>query len=341
MTKYNDWYWSRLKEFAQLADEEGLILMHQNYFQHNIIEAGAHWTDSPWRPANNINNTGFPEPAPYAGDKRIFVAEQFYDIDHPVRRELHKAYIKQCLNNFEDNSVIQLISEEYTGPLHFVEFWLDVIAEWEAETGKKQLIALSTTKDVQDAILADPVRSKIIDIIDIRYWFYRNDGTTYAPQGGQNLAPRQHARLTKPGGISFQSAYRAVNEYKQQFPEKAVTYYSSTYPQQAWAIFMAKGSLASLPTVDNKQFFKDATKMDVVTQENKEGQYVLGNPSVGYIVYSENKNLDIDFIDSKNTYDVYWINSKTGNITKGKQRLKGGSSMQIEKQEAVLWLIKK
>lgn len=341
LTKYNDWYWSRLKEFAQLADEEGLILMHQNYFQHNIIEAGAHWTDSPWRPANNINNTGFPEPAPYAGDKRIFVAEQFYDIDHPVRRELHKAYIKQCLNNFEDNSVIQLISEEYTGPLHFVEFWLDVIAEWEAETGKKQLIALSTTKDVQDAILADPVRSKIIDIIDIRYWFYRNDGTTYAPQGGQNLAPRQHARLTKPGGISFQSAYRAVNEYKQQFPEKAVTYYSSTYPQQAWAIFMAKGSLASLPTVDNKQFFKDATKMDVVTQENKEGQYVLGNPSVGYIVYSENKNLDIDFIDSKNTYDVYWINSKTGNITKGKQRLKGGSSMQIEKQEAVLWLIKK
>ena len=36
--------------------------------------------------ANNINNTGFPEPVPYAGDKRIFMAEQFYDISNPERR---------------------------------------------------------------------------------------------------------------------------------------------------------------------------------------------------------------------------------------------------------------
>lgn len=341
LTKYNDWYWSRLKDFAQLADEEGLILMHQNYFQHNIIEAGAHWADSPWRPANNINETGFPEPAPYAGDKRIFVAEQFYDIEHPVRKELHRAYIKQCLNNFIDNSVIQLISEEYTGPLHFVEFWLDVIAEWEAETGKKQLIALSTTKDVQDAILADPIRSKIVDIIDIRYWFYRNDGTTYAPQGGQNLAPRQHARLTKPGAISFESVFRAVNEYKQKFPEKAVTFYASTYPQQAWAVFMAKGSLASLPKIPNEQFFEDATQMDVMIQKNKEGQYVLGNPSVGYIIHSDRKDLDLDFIDTKESYEVYWINRKSGEINKEKQLLKGKNPKLTNKKEAVVWLKKK
>lgn len=81
----------------------------------------------------------------------------FYDISHPVRRELHRQYIRQCLNNFADNSnVIQLTSAEFTGPLHFVQFWLDVIAEWEAETGKKAKVALSTTKDVQDAILGRP-----------------------------------------------------------------------------------------------------------------------------------------------------------------------------------------
>ena len=65
------------------------------------------------------------------------MAEQFYDISNPVRRELHKKYIRQCLNNFKDNNgVIQLIGEEFTGPLHFVKFWLDVIKEWEKETGK-------------------------------------------------------------------------------------------------------------------------------------------------------------------------------------------------------------
>lgn len=75
LTKYNHWYWSRLKGFADLADAQGLVLVHQNYFQHNIIEAGAHYADFPWRTANNVNNTGFNEPVNYAGDKRIFYAE--------------------------------------------------------------------------------------------------------------------------------------------------------------------------------------------------------------------------------------------------------------------------
>ena len=65
LTKFNPWYWSRLKKFADLADERGLVLFNENYFQHNIIEAGAHWVDCPWRAANNINDTGFPEPPPF------------------------------------------------------------------------------------------------------------------------------------------------------------------------------------------------------------------------------------------------------------------------------------
>ena len=88
LTKYNPWYWSRLKKFADLADQKSLVLIHQNYFQHNIIEAGAHYADFPWRTANNINNTGFPEPVPFAGDKRIFMAEQFYDVNNVARRKI-------------------------------------------------------------------------------------------------------------------------------------------------------------------------------------------------------------------------------------------------------------
>jgi hypothetical protein len=132
LTKFNPWYWSRLREFAEICEARGLVLFHQNYFQHNILEAGAHWADSPWRSANNINNTGFPEPPPYAGDKRIFQAELFYDMTHPIRRKLHEGYIRQCLENFTNNAnVIQFTSAEFTGPLHFMQFWLDTIAEWE------------------------------------------------------------------------------------------------------------------------------------------------------------------------------------------------------------------
>jgi hypothetical protein len=244
LTRFNDWYWSRVKQFADAADQNGLVLLHPNYFQHNIIEAGAHWADSPWRPVNNVNATAFPDPPNYAGDKRIFMAEHFYDIMHPARRELHRNYIRQCMENFRDNtSVIHLISEEFTGPLHFVQFWIDVIAEWQKETGCHPLIALSATKDVQDAILEDSVRSKTVDIIDIRYWMYRADGSLYAPEGGLNLAPRQHGRLTAPGRVSDESVFRAVDEYRTKYPDKAVIYYAEGYPQHGNSVEKAGGSL--------------------------------------------------------------------------------------------------
>ncbi|HRG82407.1 MAG TPA: DUF6298 domain-containing protein, partial [Chitinophagaceae bacterium] len=277
LNKFNPFYWSRLKQFADLADQQGLVLVHQNYFQHNIIEAGAHYADFPWRSANNINNTGFNEPVNYAGDKRIFYANQFYDISNPVRKALHKKYIRQCLENFKDNSgVIQLISEEYTGPLHFVKFWLDVIREWEKETGKHPIIGLSVTRDVQDSILANPQYAAVVDLIDIRYWHYQADGTLYAPQGGQSLAPRQHARLLKPKKTSFEQVYRAVKEYRDKFPGKAIMYSGDSYPEFGVAAFMAGGSLSVLPANFSLELLSTVSDMKPMKTASA-NEYKLGN----------------------------------------------------------------
>jgi hypothetical protein len=292
LTRYNPFYWNRLKDFANLAEKNNKVLIHHNYFQHNIIEAGAHYADFPWRTANNINNTGFVEPVNYAGDKRIFYAEQFYDLSNPVRKELHRKYIRQCLNNFKDNSgVIQLIGEEFTGPLHFVQFWLDEIAAWEKETGKHPLVGLSVTKDVQDAILADAKRSKIVDIIDIRYWHYQADGTAYEPKGGQNLAPRQHARLLKPKKTSFEQVYRAVKEYKEKFPGKAIMYSGDSYTEFGIAVLMAGGSLPVLPADIDKEILKAATAMKSAASDN--GEYVLSDGKRKIIYNTSTKQLKI------------------------------------------------
>ncbi|TWI85145.1 hypothetical protein IQ13_0302 [Lacibacter cauensis] len=292
LTKYNLFYWSRLKQFADLADQSGLVLMHQNYFQHNIIEAGAHYADFPWRTANNINNTGFNEPVNYAGDKRIFYAEQFYDLSNPVRKELHKKYIRQCLANFKDNNgVIQLIGEEYTGPLHFVKFWLDVIREWEQETGKHPLIALSVTKDVQDAILALPAYAAVVDIIDIRYWHYQADGTAYAPKGGENLAPRQHARLLKPKKTSFEQVYRAVKEYRTKYPTKVVMYSGDNYPEFGIAVLMAGGSMPVLPETIDAAILKAAAGMKPVAATNA-NEYVLSDGKSSIIYNTETRKFE-------------------------------------------------
>lgn len=331
LTKYNDWYWKRLKTFADLADEKGLVLVHQNYFQHNIIEAGAHYADFPWRTANNINNTGFVEPVNYAGDKRIFYAEQFYDLSNPVRKKLHAAYIRKCLDNFRDNqSVVQTTSAEYTGPLHFVQFWLDVSKGWEKETGRNALIALSTTKDVQDAVLADKRRADAVDVIDIRYWHYQEDGTTYEPKGGQNLAPRQHARLLKPKKTSFAQVYRAVSEYKQKFPAKAVMYSGDGYDAYGWAVLMAGGSLPVLPKLD-AQFLKEAAAMKPVYNNGANGTYALKGER-GQMVYSEKGEVVVEVKDKANC-TVRYVNPRSGEVTKEETksgttelRLSNGSS---------------
>jgi len=331
LTKYNPWYWGRLKKFADLADEKGLVLIHQNYFQHNIIEAGAHYADFPWRTANNINNTSFPEPVPFAGDKRIFMAEQFYNEKDPSLNKLHIAFVRQCLDNFKDNSgVIQLIGEEFTGPLHFVQFWVDNVKQWETDNKKKEIIGLSTTKDVQDAILADPERAAVINVIDIKYWHYQADGKTYAPIGGQSLAPRQHERILKPKASSFESVYRAVSEYRTKYPDKAVIY--SDDENSPWAVFIGGGSLANIPVVANPQFTTDASAMKIMELNGKpQGQYALGNPDKGYIVYNASGSaINLPLANAKGNYVVRWINPKDGHIIKEDGTINGGKDVELK-----------
>jgi hypothetical protein len=344
LTKYNYWYWMRLKKFADLADQKGLVLIHQNYFQHNILEAGSHWVDFPWRTANNINQTGFPEPPSYAGDKRIFMAEQFYDVTHPVRRELHKSYIRKCMENFAGNSgVIQLTDAEYTGPLSFVKFWIDVIMEWEQETGEEAFIGLSVTKDVQDSILADPVRSEAISLIDIRYWHYREDGSLYSPEGGKNLAPRQHARLADPGKSSFDQIYRAVLEYRSKYKNKAVIYSADLDQYSGWAVFMAGGSLANISEIQDPQFLADAIVMQPVgLPGNPQDIWTLGNAETGYIIYSNSPSpIQVDLTKSQGMFRIRWIDPKDGRILKKFETVKSGDIIEIENPQpapVIIWI---
>lgn len=346
LTKYDYWYWNRLKQFADLADQHGKLLIHQNYFQHNILEAGAHWADCPWRPVNNINNTGFPEPVPYAGDKRVYMAHQFYDETNPARRPLHQAFIKQCMENFSGNSnVLQLLSAEYTGPYHFMKFWLETIKDWKKETGKDQLIGLSATKDVQDSVLMNPALAGEVDVIDIRYWAFRDDGTLYAPLGGQQLAPRQHARKINSGKRSFNSVYRSVYEYTSQFPEKAVVYSYGRYTVYGWAVFMAGGSLPKLPEALPEQFLKDAASMHPEDPGETPDRTCILEGENGMIVYCMDKSrLSVDLTGKKGKYKVQFIKPTDGQVYGTSQFVKGGSVVTLDlprNNTIVVWISKK
>lgn len=358
LTKWNYWYWNRLKEYADLADQKGLLLFNENFFQHNIIEAGAHWVDCPWRTANNINNTEFPEPVNFAGDKRLFLAEQFYDLSNTVRKNLYRNYIRKCLENFkENNGVIQFISDEYTGPLEFVQFWLDVIGEWEKETGKDVIVGLSTTKDVQDAILKDPVRSKLVKVIDTKYWKYMPDGRLYAPAGGVSLAVRQHERLISKGIVEragdppsarasrvkgpAEAMYWSVRDYRNSYPDKAVIFESST-AFVGWPAFMAGGSVCSLPSGLPSGFLESAVSMKPMDAPEGEDCWVLGDLKKGYIVYLKSGGtLKLDLSAATGKFRGVWIDSATGKRLGKEISVKGGSifiSKAPEVNGVILWL---
>jgi hypothetical protein len=131
-----------------------------------------------------------------------------------------------------------------------MQFWIDTIVEWKQETGQKVIVGLSCTKDVQDAILADPSRGTHVDVIFVRYWTYTERNELFAPHGGQNLSPRQYLRQQNHAPTSFASIVRAVREYRTKYPQKAVTYYADLHcrsTRDGWAVLMGGGSLPNIP----------------------------------------------------------------------------------------------
>ncbi len=229
LTRFNSWYFARLTEFGRLADQDGLVLYHNIYNTHNVLEIPPHWVDYPWRPANNINDTGLPEPPPIEPGNHIHVANEVYDVSNPVRRELHRDLILHELDALSGvRNLIYCVGAQFSGPLAFQEFFQDTVAEWERETGKTVRIELATSKDITDAILADPVRGKQVAVIDMQYWQYKPDGSLWAAEGGKNLAFREmigrdfgRAGDTPPN-TTPQQVYRQVREYHDRYPDKAI-----------------------------------------------------------------------------------------------------------------------
>lgn len=247
LTEFNPWYFERLAQFASVADQKGLVLMQYMYFQHNLLESGAHWADFPWRTANCVQDVGFEEPPPYENRKRILMAEAFYDVSNPVRRELHKKYIRHCLDTLGDYSnVLFVLGEEYSGPAHFMKFWLDTIRDWSGEKNRDVKIMLSACRNVQEEVLSSPEYSKLVDVVDVKYWWITSTGQLYEPAGGKNLAPRQQLRnWTGPKSSTSESLSLSIRDLKSRFPDKAVI--CSRPCEDVWMLLAAGCSLVDLP----------------------------------------------------------------------------------------------
>ena len=317
LTKFNPWFFSRVKEFADLADTHGRILYHNFYFQHAIQETRAHYVDFPWRPVNCLQATDLPDENP--------AANAFYDIAHPVRRDLHRRYIRHCLDVLKDNTnVIYGLDREYSGPLPFVQFVLDTIAEWQRENAKKVFIALEVPKAQVDALLADPVRRPLISAIDFHNWSYRSDGSLFAIEGGLNLAPREQltragSRPNQPRPGGAMQRYRALREYRDAIPNLVVVRKTDDFPDLTAAIEK------SIPAADRAQ-----TRAAPLVRSHAASTWAMAAPGSAYLVYSlAGEPVELDLTADRATYTVAWLDSATAELRSVTTPIAGGKCVTL------------
>ena len=341
LTRFNPWFFQRVKDFADLCDSRGLILYENVYFQHPVEETRAHYVDFPWRPVNCLQATDLPDENP--------AGSTFYDVTHPVRRELHRLYIRHCLDVLQGNAnVVYGIDREYSGPLSFVQFWLDTIAGWEKEHHRKVFICLEVPKAEMDAILADPVRGPMITAIDFHDWFYRPDGSLFTIVGGINRAPREQTvnivsdgeiaalrgRVSNPtyAGANLVSSpefqrltqsirrgtaamrYRAWREYRDSFPSLVIVPKPDDFPVLTAAIERR------IPAAARAQ-----TRPAPLVRNEPESSWCMAAPGRSYLVYAMvGRPADLDLSGDPATYTLAWLDSATGELQPAAAPVVGG-----------------
>jgi hypothetical protein len=235
LTKFNPWYFARIKEFADQCDEKQLLMYNEIYNNHNFIENGSHWVDFPWRPVNAVQNTGFTEPPPFTREAKnnyhyfIALTNEFYDVTNNDRRKLHAIYIRKYLDTLKDNqNVLHTIGFQYSGSLAFARFFFDTVIDWQNENNIILMWSIHTGKNVTDALLAEKKYLDVISVIDLRYWQYLEDGTLYAPEAGKNTAFRMYRRRfpnKRRPPSTMELLYKQIREYKDVYPDKALIGY--------------------------------------------------------------------------------------------------------------------
>ena len=101
--------------------------------------------------------------------------------------------------------------------------------------------------------------------------------------------------------------------------------------------------MPALPPIADSRFLADAALMKPIElPNNPAGQWGLGNPAVGYVVYKESGvPVKLDLSTITGSFTVMSINPKTGEVSKPVQTVKGGKAIDLMKLPGVVWIKRK
>lgn len=363
---FNPWFFDRTRAFSAELARQGIVHHHYLYNTHNLLETQSHWVDFPWRPANNVNETRLPEPPPLDPRNTVHLANVFYNTDHAGRRELHRRYIFHTLDQLADaRNIIFSVGAQFAGPLEFQQFFIDTVAEWEQRTGTDVRVALATSKDITDAIMADPVRFRQVVLIDMRYWQYRPDGPMWAPRGDRNRAFREMtseqfgALSDTPPPTTPWLAYKQVREYRDRFPDRAlVVWHNGVHPAPALMAGAAQVIMRYRAFQMRNEDIAQSKPFDAFVREELADVLMTMAPRDGWLEEPE-RNWCLADAQGRNVlfYSVAgehlvlardlpaapltatWVNPRTGQRRPLAQPVHGKRGEQFEKPDRESWLL--
>ena len=148
---------------------------------------------------------------------------------------------------------------------------------------------------------------------------------TYLHEKGKNLATRQHERVMKHKGTSFEQVVRAAREYREKYPGKAVICSGNGLDPFGWAQLFGGASLANVPCPLDQQFRAAvATMKPIDPPDLSAGQFALGNGK-NFVFYSSAAASIPDGFTPR------WIDIKSG---------QAGDHPPAGNAPGILWLIR-
>jgi hypothetical protein len=224
---------------------------------------------------------------------------------------------------------------------------------------------LITSKGITDAILADPVRSRQIVAVDMRYWYYLSDGTLFAPEAGQNRAYRDMIASQFGGNYSNSGppttddqVYRQVREYRDRYPHVALL------PLENGAgplpILMSGGVSLSAPRLNQQgrgtgisndgiidRFIHDYLASDLMKMMPVDGlvaepqrNWVLGGDTADALLIYSRSGGQITLAKglAHTAYHELWFDPASGQVKEGSQiSVQAGTN--ITKPDSKAWLL--
>jgi hypothetical protein len=127
------------------------------------------------------------------------------------------------------------------------------------------------------------------------------------------MAPRQHLRQTQQKAGGFREIARAVREYREKFPDKAITFYADrNCPSRSdgWAVLMGGGSLADVQLPAELAAALPAMRpLDgVVTGA---GRWCLGDEGREYLVHADEGG-EVELTLPAGAYRLRWTGPNMG-----------------------------